>query len=122
MVIGEDPKGRSAGSASCRVPTSVPTPGSGSAAAWTTSAVYGPGLDEPFDHYPVGGDAVLVRTGSGSSLYLAFIGNDRDRVVEFRLGYKPIGTEPLRRLPHATRRLAECTSRLEAAWRRARRS
>lgn len=52
-------------------------------------AAYGPGLDEPFDHYPVGGDAVLVRAGAGSGLYLAFIGDDRDRVVEFRLGYKP---------------------------------
>ena len=52
-------------------------------------AAYGPGLDEPFDHYPIGGDAVLVRAGAGTGLYLAFIGDDRDRVMEFRLGYKP---------------------------------
>ena len=50
-------------------------------------AAYGTGLDERFDHFPVGGDAVLVR--AGANLYLAFIGDDVDQVVELRLGFKP---------------------------------
>ena len=30
---------------------------------------------------------LLIRSGPGSDLYLAFIGDDRDRVVEVRIGY-----------------------------------
>jgi hypothetical protein len=88
MVIGDDPAGRvrrislESGS-DIRTDTGV---GLGSSLA-DVRAAYGAGLDEPFDHYPVGGDAVLVR--AKDNLYLAFIGDAKDRVVELRLGYKP---------------------------------
>ena len=90
MVIGDDPAGRvrrisiEQGS-DVRTDTGIRL-GSSLAEVRTD---YGPGLEEPFDHYPVGGDAVLIRSGPGSDLYLAFIGDDRDRVVEVRIGYKP---------------------------------
>jgi hypothetical protein len=35
----------------------------------------------------VGGEAVVVR--AGANLYQVFIGDEGDRVVELRLGYKP---------------------------------
>lgn len=87
MVIGDDPEGQvrrisvEAGS-DLRTDAGI---GLGSSLA-AVRAAYGQGLDEPFDHFPVGGDAVLVRAGD---LYQVFIGDDRDRVVELRLGYKP---------------------------------
>lgn len=93
MVIGDDPAGQVrrisvvAGS-DIRTDTGI---GLGSSMNAVRTA-YGHGLDEPFDHYPVGGDAVLVR--AGANLYLAFIGDDRDRVVELRLGYKPEALYP----------------------------
>jgi hypothetical protein len=88
MVIGDDPEGQvrriSIGAGSeIRTGNGI---GIGSSLDAVRTA-YGRGLDEPFDHFPVGGDAVLVR--AGTNLYLAFIGDDRDRVVELRLGYKP---------------------------------
>ncbi|HEX2704825.1 MAG TPA: hypothetical protein VHM65_03640, partial [Candidatus Lustribacter sp.] len=52
-------------------------------------AIYGQGLNEPFDHYPVGGQAVLVRADATSGVYWAFIGDQGDLVVDFRLGLKP---------------------------------
>ena len=88
MVIGDNPGGQvrrigiTAGSA-VRTDTGI---GLGSSLDAVRSA-YGPGLDEPFDHFPVGGDAVLVR--AGANRYLAFIGDERDRVVELRLGFRP---------------------------------
>ena len=88
MVIGDDPQGQVrrisvvAGS-DIRTDTGI---GLGSSLD-AVRAAYGPGLDDPFDHYPVGGDAVLIR--AGANLYLAFIGDDQDRVVELSLGYKP---------------------------------
>jgi hypothetical protein len=53
---------------------------------------YGAGLNEPFDHHPIGGDAVLV--SAGSEAYLVFIGDEEARVIEFRLGYKPEALYP----------------------------
>lgn len=50
-------------------------------------ALHGPGLDEPFDHFPVGGDAVLEP--ARAKRYLAFIGDKQGRVVEMRVGFKP---------------------------------
>jgi hypothetical protein len=90
MVIGEDPEGQVrrisiVQGSDVRTDTGIRI----GSRLDDVRAVYGPGLDEPFDHYPVGGDAILVRAGTGSNLYLAFIGNDRDRVVEFRLGFEP---------------------------------
>jgi hypothetical protein len=93
MVIGEDPDGQVrrisivAGS-DIRTDTGI---GMGSSLDAVRTA-YGPGLDEPFDHFPVGGDAVLVR--AGANLYLAFIGDERDQVVELRLGFKPEVLDP----------------------------
>lgn len=93
MVIGDDPAGQVrrisifAGS-DIRTDTGI---GLGSSLD-AVRAAYGPGLDEPFDHYPVGGDAVLVRVRA--NLYLVFIGNDKGRVVELRLGFKPEATYP----------------------------
>ena len=87
MVIGKDPEGQvrrisvEAGS-DLRTDKGI---GLGSSLA-AVRAAYGQGLDEPFDHFPVGGDAVLVRAGD---LHQVFIGDDRDRVVELRLGYRP---------------------------------
>jgi hypothetical protein len=88
MVIGNDPDGPVRrisifGGSDIRTDTGI---GLGSSLQ-TVRAVYGGGLDEPFDHYPVGGDAVLV--GAGANRYLAFIGDDQNRVVEVRLGFKP---------------------------------
>lgn len=88
MVIGDDPDGQVrrisifAGS-DIRTDTGI---GLGSSLD-AVRAAYGPGLDEPFDHFPVGGDAVLVR--AGANLHMVFIGDEKDRVVELRLGYKP---------------------------------
>jgi len=93
MVIGDDPDGQvrrisiEAGS-DIRTDTGI---GLGSSLD-AVRAEYGPGLDEPFDHFPVGGDAVLVR--AGANRYLVFIGDDRDRVVEMRLGYQPEALSP----------------------------
>ena len=88
MVIGDDPDGQvrrisiAAGS-DIRTDAGI---GLGSSLD-AVRAAYGPGLDEPFDHFPVGGEAVLVR--AGSDVFLAFVGDERDRVVEMRLGFKP---------------------------------
>ena len=88
MVIGDNPEGsvrRITFAAASDIRTDAGIgPGSNLDAV---RAAYGPGLDEPFDHFPVGGDAVLVR--AGGDLYLAFITDNRDRVVELRLGFKP---------------------------------
>jgi len=88
MVTGDDPEGRvrriSFGAGSGIRTDAGIGPGSSLDAV---RAAYGPGLDEPFDHFPVGGDAVLVR--AGGDLFLVFITDDRDRVVELRLGFKP---------------------------------
>lgn len=88
MVIGHDPAGPVRlisiyGGSDIRTDTGI---GLGSSLR-AVRAAYGPGLDEPFDHYPVGGEAVLVQ--AGANRYLAFIGNTQDRVVELRLGFKP---------------------------------
>jgi hypothetical protein len=88
MVIGDDPAGPvrtiSIGTGSdIRTDTGI---GLGSSLR-DVRAVYGPGVDDPFDHYPVGGDAVLVQ--AGANRYLAFIGDAQNRVVELRLGLKP---------------------------------
>ena len=93
MVIGDDPSGQvrriSIGAGSdIRTDAGI---GIGSSLDAVRTA-YGPGLDEPFDHFPPGGDAVLVR--AGGNLYLAFLGDDHDRVVELRLGYKPEVLDP----------------------------
>lgn len=93
MVIGDDPDGqvRRVGimvGSDIRTDTGIAL---GSSLA-RVRAAYGPGLDEPFDHYPVGGDAVLIRTGD--NLYLAFIGDAQDQVVELRLGYRPEALYP----------------------------
>jgi hypothetical protein len=88
MVVGDDPAGRVrrisivAGS-DIRTDAGI---GLGSSLQ-AVRAAYGHGLDEPFDHFPVDGDAVLVR--ADANRYLAFIGDSRDRVVELRLGFKP---------------------------------
>jgi hypothetical protein len=93
MVIGDDPDGQvrrvsiMAGS-DIRTDAGI---GVGSSLD-AVRAAYGTGLDEQFEHFPVGGDAVLVR--AGANLYLVFIGDDRDRVVELRLGYKPEVLDP----------------------------
>ena len=93
MVTGEDPEGvvrRVSIVAGSGIHTDAGIgPGSSMDAV---RAAYGPGLDERFDHFPVGGDAVLVR--AGDNLYLAFIGDERDRVVELRLGFKPEVLDP----------------------------
>jgi hypothetical protein len=88
MVIGDDPDGpvrriSIAVGSDIRTDTGI---GLGSSLR-AVRAAYGRGLDEPFDHYPVGGDAVLVR--AGANRYLAFIGDDQNKVVELRLGFKP---------------------------------
>ena len=93
MVIGDDLDGKvrriSIGAGSdLRTDTGI---GIGSSLR-AVRAAYGPGLDEPFDHFPVGGDAVLVR--AAPNLFLAFVGDDRDRVVELRLGRKPEVLDP----------------------------
>jgi hypothetical protein len=88
MVVGDDPTGRVrrisivAGS-DIRTDTGI---GLGSSLQ-AVRVAYGHGLDEPFDHFPIDGDAVLVR--ADANRYLAFIGDSRDRVVEVRLGFKP---------------------------------
>lgn len=93
MVIGDDPDGQVrrisifAGS-DIRTDTRI---GLGSSLD-AVRAAYGPGLGEPFDHFPVGGDAVLVR--AGANVYQVFVGDDRGRVVELRLGYKPEALYP----------------------------
>jgi hypothetical protein len=88
MVIGDDPEGQVRrisveADSDLRTDTGI---GLGSTMD-AVRAAYGRGLDEPFDHFPVGGDAVLVQ--AGANLYQVFVGDDRDRVVELRLGYKP---------------------------------
>ena len=93
MVIGDDPDGQvrriSIGAGSdIRTDTGI---GIGSSLD-SVRTTYGPGLNEPFDHFPPGGDAVLVR--ADSNLYLVFVGDDHDRVVELRLGYKPEVLDP----------------------------
>ena len=93
MVIGDNPDGQVrrisvAGGSDIRTDAGI---GLGSSLDAVRSA-YGPGIDEPFDHFPVGGDAVLVR--AVSNVYLAFIGDERDQVVEMRLGFKPEILDP----------------------------
>jgi len=88
MVIGEDPEGQ-VRRISILEGSDIRTDrgiGLGSSMD-AVRAAYGTGLDEPFDHFPVGGDAVLAR--AGANLYLVFIGDDSDRVVELSLGFKP---------------------------------
>lgn len=93
MVIGKDPAGPVrrisivAGS-DIRTDTGI---GLGSSLR-DVRAAYGSGLDEPFDHFPVGGDSVLAQ--AGANRYLAFIGDAQDRVVELRLGFKPEVLDP----------------------------
>lgn len=88
MVIGDDPDGqvrRISIGAGSDVRTDK---GAGvGTSLGAVRAVSGRGIDEPFEHFPVGGDAVLVR--GVANRYLAFIGDKQDRVVEIRLGTKP---------------------------------
>jgi hypothetical protein len=93
MVIGKDPGGKVrrislATGSYIRTDTGI---GLGSSMD-KVRAAYGPGLDEPFDHFPVGGDAVLIHVRP--NVYLAFIGDTKDRVVEVRLGFKPEALNP----------------------------
>ena len=88
MVIGDDPAGPVrlivivAGS-DIRTDTGI---GLGSSLQ-AVRAAYGRGLNEPFDHFPIDGDTVMV--GAGANRYLAFIGDAQNKVVELRLGFKP---------------------------------